>query len=224
MALQNEIAAVTDGAHFVRADLHIHSFGAGGSYDVKDATMTATRSVDAAINEKLKVIAIADHNAIGNVRAALTHAAGKDILVVPAVELTTQQGHLLVYFPAIDNLEVFYGKQQISVDKKACHNTIPQCLQLAQEFKGVGILAHIDGEAGLEHAHPKFDAFKQEVINCGNLLGIEIIDPGNVAWSSHLDAHPDRKNCAAIRRTTLAHEADVHIAKVIRSGECGPRR
>jgi len=36
MALQDELVAESNGAHFLRADLHIHSFGGGVSYDVKD--------------------------------------------------------------------------------------------------------------------------------------------------------------------------------------------
>src|SRR5262245_38924858 len=99
MALQDEIDSLSDGAHFLRADLHIHSFGPNGSYDVKDSTMTPAAIVDLAINENLQVIAITDHNVIGNVRAALAHSERKDILVIPGVELSTPNGHLLLYFP-----------------------------------------------------------------------------------------------------------------------------
>ncbi len=217
MALQDEILAQSDGAHFLRADLHIHSYGAGGSYDVKDAGMTPEAIVDAAIKENLKVIAIADHNAVGNVRAAIKHAAEKDILVVPAVELSTQQGHLLIYCATPEQLEGFYGKLKISADKKTCHDTMPQCLRYADEFGGIGILAHVDKEAGLEQAYPKFDAFKQEIINCKNLVGVEITHPDNALWFSHLDDNADRKNCAKLRRESLNHEVDVHLAKVMAS-------
>ncbi|MGD0769932.1 MAG: TrlF family AAA-like ATPase [Tepidisphaeraceae bacterium] len=217
MNLLNEITSHTNGAQFVRADLHIHSFGPGGSYDVKDAAMTPEAIVDAAIAENLKVIAIADHNVIGNVRNALKRAEGKDILVVPAVELSTQQGHLLVYCSTPDALEHFYAKLQITADKRFCQDTIPQCLKYAEEFEGFGILAHIDQEAGLEFAHPKFDAFKQDILNCKNLLAIEITSAEKGHWYSHLDDNPDRKNCAIVRREHLGHETDVHLAKVMGS-------
>jgi predicted metal-dependent phosphoesterase TrpH len=82
MALQDEIEALSNGAHFLRADLHIHSFGPRGSYEVKDNTMTPAGIVDLAINENLQVIAITDHNVVGNVRAAVDHAVGKEILVI----------------------------------------------------------------------------------------------------------------------------------------------
>lgn len=217
MAAQDEIEAHSNGAHFLRADLHIHSYGPGGSYDVKDTAMTPEGIVNAAIEENLRVIAIADHNAIGNVGAALRHAHGKGLLVVPAIELSTQQGHLLIYFPTLEKLSTFFGKLTISSDNNACHDTMPQCLKYAAEYDGFGILAHVDNEAGLEQAYAKFDAFKQEILNCKNLLGVEITNPTNSLWFSHLDGHPDRKNCATIRRKELGHESDVHIAKVIAS-------
>ena len=87
MALHDEICAQSNGAHFQRSDLHIHSYGNGGSYDVKDPGMTPQAIVDLAIRENLQVIAITDHNVIGNVRAAVEHAEGKNILVVPGIEL-----------------------------------------------------------------------------------------------------------------------------------------
>src|SRR5258707_7702315 len=160
MALHDEISAQSNGAHFLRADLHIHSFGKGGSYDVKDAGMTPQAIVDLAIAENLQVIAITDHNVIGNVRAAIEHAAGKNILVVPGIELSTVDGHLLIYCPTPDLLEAFYGKLQISPNKQACLDTMAQCLKHADEFKGFGICAHVDTAAGLEHTHTKYDTFK----------------------------------------------------------------
>src|SRR5260370_38302072 len=169
MALHDEISAQSNGAHFLRADLHIHSFGKGGSYDVKDPGMTPQAIVDLAIAENLQVIAITDHNVIGNVRAAVEHAAGKDVLVIPGVELSTVNGHLLIYCPTSDQIEEFYAKLKISSIKQACLDTMAQCLKFAAEFNGFGICAHVDSASGLEHAHPKFDTFKQEILNCENL-------------------------------------------------------
>ena len=70
----DEIKLHSNGAQFRRADLHIHSFGDGGSYDVSDAGMTPEAIVDISIQENLQVIAVTDHNAIGNVSRAIKHA------------------------------------------------------------------------------------------------------------------------------------------------------
>ena len=89
MALLQEIQSESNGAQFKRADLHIHSFGESGSYDVSDVTMTPEAIVDTAIVERLDVIAITDHNQIADIRPALKHTIGKQLLVVPGVELST---------------------------------------------------------------------------------------------------------------------------------------
>ncbi|WP_158685845.1 PHP domain-containing protein [Achromobacter spanius] len=217
MSLLQEIQKESNGALFRRADLHIHSFGPEGSYDVTDAQMTPEAIVDTSIAERLDVIAITDHNQIGNVRSALNYAQGKNLLVVPGVELSTPQGHLLVYFETADQLQRFYGKLTISDDRKVCHNTVPQCLHFAAEFNGFGICAHIELDSGLEKAAPKFDAFKQAVFNCPNLLGLEIANASNSAMFSHDDADPNRRNCAVARCAALGLEEGVDLAKVMSS-------
>lgn len=217
MSLIEEIHNESNGAHFRRADLHVHSFGEDGSYDVTDATMSPEGIVKTALAERLDLIAITDHNQIANVRPALKYAQGKGLLVIPGVELSTPQGHLLVYFETADQLQRFFGKLTISEDRKACHNTIPQCLRFAEEFNGFGICAHIELDSGLEKAHPKFDAFKQEVFNCPNLLGLEIANASKSAWFSHGDADVDRRNCAIARCKALGLEDGVDLAKVMSS-------
>lgn len=217
VSLLQEIQNESNGALFRRADLHIHSFGTEGSYDVTDATMTPEAIVDTSIWERLDLIAITDHNQIGNVRSAVKYSQGKSLLVVPGVELSTPQGHLLVYFETTDQLQRFFGKLTISDDRKVCHNTVPQCLQFAAEFNGFGICAHIELDSGLEKAAPKFDAFKQEVFNCPNLLGLEIAKASNTAMFSHDDTDANRKNCAVARCAALGLEEGVGLAKVMSS-------
>ncbi|MHB1532911.1 TrlF family AAA-like ATPase [Acidithiobacillus sp.] len=217
MSLLQEIQNESNGALFRRADLHIHSFGEGGSYDVTDVTMTPEGIIDTAIAERLDLVAITDHNQIGNIRPALKYADGKGLLVIPGVELSTPQGHLLVYFETADQLQRFFGKLTISDDRRACHNTIPQCLRFAEEFSGFGICAHIELDSGLEKAHHKFDAFKQEVFNCRNLLGLEIASAANSAWFSHDDTDANRRNCIINRCTTLGFEDRGDLAKVMSS-------
>lgn len=213
----DEIKQLSNGAQFRRADLHIHSYGPDGSYDVTDATMTPEAIVDTAIQENLQIIAITDHNAIGNVRRAVAYAKGKEILVVPGVELSTSQGHFLVYCETPEKLADFFGKLEITTDRKACNNTIPQCLQLAAQFDGFGVCAHIELSSGLELAHPKFDAFKQQILSAKNLLALEISTQASSDWFSHDDTNVDRKHCATLRCQQLGQEEEVELPKVMSS-------
>lgn len=215
MELIEEITSVSRGAEFYRVDLHIHSYGTGGSYDVKDSNMTPEKIIDTAISENLHVISITDHNAIGNVQMALNHAQGKNILVIPGVELSTSQGHLLVYFREWQELESFLGKLDISADRKSCHCTIPQCLNLAGQFNGIGIAAHIDSDQGFDVVNPKYDSFKTEILKCPNLLGLEIADSKNGSLYSDSDNNQNRKQLLKQRKEHLGFYDAYDLAKVM---------
>ena len=129
MAQLPEITGLPRGARFFRADLHIHSVG--GSHDVKDSSATPERIVATAVKEGLKIIAIADHNEITGVASALTAASAADIFVVPAVELSTPEGHLLCYLPSHDSLQRFHAQLTIADRNTAnsrCQNVMLDCL------------------------------------------------------------------------------------------------
>jgi predicted metal-dependent phosphoesterase TrpH len=96
-----------NGAKFFRADLHIHSFEA--SHDVRDQSMTPENIVETAISEGLSIIAVTDHNEIGNVDLTLRAAEGRPITVIPGIELSTPQGHLLLYCQTIAALRRLNG-------------------------------------------------------------------------------------------------------------------
>ena len=82
-------------------DLHIHS----ALSPCGDNDMTPNNIVNMSIIKGLDVIAIADHNSAGNVRAAL-EVAGDNILIIPAMEVTTsEEVHVLCYFPDVDSAE-----------------------------------------------------------------------------------------------------------------------
>ena len=118
MSVLQEIISNPNGARFLRADLHIHSFGPRGSHDVYDDQMSPSNIVDLALSEGLKVISITDHNEIGNALSAIEYAKDKPILVVPGIELSTPNGHLLLYAPNVLSLERIRGRLTISDDRK----------------------------------------------------------------------------------------------------------
>jgi ABC-type Mn2+/Zn2+ transport system ATPase subunit/histidinol phosphatase-like PHP family hydrolase len=216
-AIEDELLLWSQGAEFRRADLHIHSYGPDGSYDVRDPEMTPEKIVDTALAEGLEVISITDHNAIGNVARAIKHSENQGMLVVPGVELSTPQGHLLVYFETFRGLQSFFGMLSFSTDQKFCNHTIAQCLDLACEGNGIGIAAHIDLSSGFEQAMPKYDAFKEGVLKCKNLLALEITDATNEAWFTDRDDNPHRKTLHGTRRTHLGEEETYELPKVMSS-------
>lgn len=159
----------------IRGDLHIHSVV--GSHDVSDPQATPENIVQTAIDNGLSVIAIADHNEITAVETAMAAAAGRALLVVPAIELSTIQGHLLCYLPDLRSLQQFYAQLIVRDSGNAnsrVENSMIDCLNKLQAHGGFAILAHVDGPKGFEREVPGAGPHKLDVICHPSLLGIEL--------------------------------------------------
>lgn len=219
MAKVDDITALSCGARFYRADLHIHSFGA--SHDVKDAGMTPQAIVQTAVADGLDVIAIADHNEISGVETALAASEGTDLLVVPAIELSTPQGHLLCYLPSLDMLRQFHGRLDISergTPTSHCQASMFECLKLVGELGGFAILAHVDGGSGFESAFPGGASPHRLNIICHKaLLGIELKSAGSDISYSDADPVADRALLGTERIARLGLGSRQYLARVLNS-------
>jgi len=209
---------MTTGATFLRADLHIHSYGDDtGSFDVKDHSMTPEAIVDIAIEKGLQVISITDHNEIQNSFSAIKYAEGKDILVIPGIEVSTTQGHLLVYFESFKSLRDFFGKLTISEDKKTCTQGIVECLTLAEQLGGIGVLAHIELDSGFEKMIGRFGQQIEEIFQHPTLMALEISKKGSVDLYTDKDDSSDRKRLMNLRQSSLGLSEDTILPKVLSS-------
>jgi ABC-type cobalamin/Fe3+-siderophores transport system ATPase subunit len=217
MEFEKEIAKIDNGAKFLRADLHIHSYGPNGSYDVIDQTMTPKNIVDTCILEELDIISITDHNEISNVEEAINYGKGESILIIPGVELSTPNGHLLVYFPSFYDLKCFYGKLNITPDKKICKETITQCLDIALIFNGFGVAAHIDLDNGFEKYMNGYTPFKESILLHKNLLGLEISNPLQIDLFTLKDKSSDRKGLFNKRKKLFNDDLEYSFTKLLSS-------
>ncbi len=85
--------AGTGWARFWAADLHVHT---PGSEDAAEEDFgDPSQIVQAAISAGLDVIAITDHNTADWCDRMTTAAEGTALVVLPGVELSTPDGHLL---------------------------------------------------------------------------------------------------------------------------------
>jgi energy-coupling factor transporter ATP-binding protein EcfA2 len=218
MSPLSECLTLPSGAQFYRADLHVHSYNA--SHDIRDETMTPEAVVATAISEGLHVIAIADHNEIGGVQPALRAAEGKGLYIVPAVELSTSEAHLLCYLPNFEALQTFYARLKIADKGKGtsrCQTAILECLGLLDEFAGFGVLAHVEVPSGFEHDHPTNTPHKMDVLCHKALLGIELKSANcNVSYSDS-DPEPLRRQCGAERTARLGLATKQYLARVVNS-------
>ncbi len=83
-------------------DFHIHS----ALSPCGDESMTPNNIVNMAVLLGLDMIALSDHNSIGNVRAAMAVGNKIGLKVLPAMEVeTSEEVHILTIFPSIESAE-----------------------------------------------------------------------------------------------------------------------
>jgi PHP family Zn ribbon phosphoesterase len=86
-----------------RAELHIHTVLS----PCAGVEMIPPLIVETALKNGINLIAITDHNAGDNVPAVIKAAEGRDLAVLPGMELQTQEDvHILCLFNTIDQLNV----------------------------------------------------------------------------------------------------------------------
>ena len=212
------ISALSCGARFYRADLHIHSFGA--SYDVKDVSAVPEIIVKVAASEGLSIIAIADHNEIANVRPAIAAAAKRGVLVVPAVELSTPEGHILCYASTADLMERFFNRLTIAnrgTPECRCQTGTVECLNLLRENGGFAILAHVNSRGAFEENLPRFTPAKLDIVCHDALLGFEVTKADCDIKYTDSDTNVDRRNAAQTRIERRKLGSRQYLARVLNS-------
>ncbi|NQZ04244.1 TrlF family AAA-like ATPase [Idiomarina sp.] len=208
---------MTAGAQFHRGDLHIHSYGEDGSYDVTDETMTPENIIEEALQKNISIISITDHNRIRNSIKAVQLSRNEDLLVLPGIEISTTQGHLLSYFSSTSELENFYGKLVFDQQRKFCTQGLYDCLELVDKYNGIGILAHIEVESGFEKTIGKFNQIFDQAFQHPAILALEIKKHESINRYTEDDDNSDRKS-AMKRRNLALNLPEAHkLAKIISS-------
>jgi DNA repair ATPase RecN len=218
MSTIDDILAKPTGAQFYRADLHIHSYGA--SHDVLDPTLTPSAVIQTALREGLAIVAVTDHNEIANVAETIREGRNAGVYVVPGVELSTSQGHLLCYLPTLDALTKFYSSLNV-VDRSTalsrCQQSILECLTLLQRQSGFGVLAHVDSPSGFEVENPGASPHKIDVLCHPALLGIELKSAASPISFAEGDADVERGRMGRERIRRLSLGSKQNLARVLDS-------
>ena len=158
--------------HVCVADLHVHTCLS----PCAAMEMSPRRIVKQAQAVGLDLIAICDHNAVGNAVAVAKAAAGTPLFVVPGIEVTTQEEvHLLGLFPDQNSALVFEADVLNRLDRlndeglfgyqvladaddtvigfhpamlaSAADISLDQAVDLIHAAGGLAIAAHVDREA-----------------------------------------------------------------------------
>jgi energy-coupling factor transporter ATP-binding protein EcfA2/histidinol phosphatase-like PHP family hydrolase len=182
--------------------------------------MTPEAIIATAVAEGLSLISITDHNEITNIERALTAGAGHQLAVIPGIELSTPQGHLLCYFKALANLRRFHGKLTIvdsGTQNSRCQQAMIECLNFSRELEGFCILAHVDAAAGFEQVVTGSSPHKGDVISHPSLLGIELKGAASEIAYSISDADPNRARLGEERISRLELGSKQYLARVLNS-------
>lgn len=119
-------------------DLHIHSCLS----PCAESDMTPNNIVNMALIKGLDIIAITDHNSVGNVKAAMEVGERSGILVVPGMELcTSEEIHLVCLFPDYENALSF---------ERHVYENLPPITNREDIFGAQIIMDANDNEAGRE--------------------------------------------------------------------------
>jgi PHP family Zn ribbon phosphoesterase len=196
MITLKNVTDVDNGAKFLNADLHVHSYAA--SVDVNDRTMTPEAIIEAAVKQGISVLAITDHNTDKNVAPAQEYAlkyAGT-LLVLPGVEITTAHGHLLAYFSPAQAEHV--GKLMAKIDLRGemgaqdSHTSMSMAdvIREVERPGGLSVAAHIDRtKTGFDKLHDGFPNWKRDIITSSGLYGLEVDSASNLNLYSPDDDH-----------------------------------
>lgn len=157
----------------VAADLHIHS----GLSPCGHEDMTPHNIVGMACVKELQMIAVTDHNTVGNLRRLEAAAQEYGIVLLPGIEIQTREEiHVLGYFPTVESAEAFsqaltqvlpkrknvvklFGHQWLYNDQDEPEGEEPalllqsiewdlkETIRRVEAFGGVAVPAHVDKAA-----------------------------------------------------------------------------
>lgn len=140
------------GARFVRADLHVHTHKDSD----KDPAPELDKYIQAALDNDIEVLAITDHNRVDLVKPAIKAAEGTPLTVLPGIEISTRDGHLLALFDPDDltALEGFATAENLRLKdlpdgEKRSERSVLDLVQDIGDRGGLAIPAHVDKSSGI---------------------------------------------------------------------------
>jgi ABC-type cobalamin/Fe3+-siderophores transport system ATPase subunit len=191
------------GASFVRADLHVHSRS-----DVPDeAPHEPADYLTEAVQRGVKVLGITDHNAIDRVADFMVEAAQHDLLVLPGIEITTHQGHLLALFSPgeLDALANFAAPANLRLSEDPLDKSVRSdrsLLDLVGDIHregGLAIPAHVDAKDGIGERLARTELV--QLLSYEGLAGLEFATKEALeSWFSDDDENEDRREAWLARR------------------------
>ena len=139
--------------------------------------------VSIALEKGLDIVAITDHNTAAWCDGAREAASGTGLTILPGVEITTAQGHLLAIFdvttPASQIEDLLVGldipREQFGSLEAATEKGIVDVCTAVTKAGGLAIAAHVDGKRGFLKTI-SVGAERQRAYQEADLWALEILD------------------------------------------------
>lgn len=181
------------GSKFYKCDLHNHT---PGSTDYRDKGATGKDVVDAAEKAGIGVLAITDHNCASWVDSVRDAAKGTSVTVIPGVEITTPEGHVLALFDLdfesakITDLLVSLGVPREKHGRAEAITTehAERVFKAIHEAEGIAIAAHCNENSGLLKNKGQY---KIRVVPLRELVALELSDQDDIERHSTGKVSPD---------------------------------
>lgn len=178
----SDILKLDPGAMFRKVDLHVHT---PASPDMHSQWGDATPAdvIEHALSKDLDIIAITDHNTAAWCDRVREAASSTKLRVLPGVEISTSEGHVLAVFDAdkpsyeIEALLTSIGIRQRefgNLNAMAKLNITEVAAKVVEEG-GVAIAAHVESEKGFHRLMRGAGVRRQRIAECADLHAFEIV-------------------------------------------------
>jgi hypothetical protein len=196
---QDAILSRASGSSFKRVDLHVHT---PGSQDMADKWRASGPDdvVRLALAAGLDVIAVTDHNSVEWCERVMHAAAGTGLSVLPGVEISTSEGHVLAVFhpgAPISEVRDLLVRAGISAADAGNLNAltnlrIDDVADQIEKAGGVAIAAHLDGPKGFWTLTAPTGVRRQQIHACSSIRAFELHDPAlaEQLWDGSIDGYP----------------------------------
>nr|WP_169738869.1 AAA family ATPase [Jiangella gansuensis] len=195
--------------------MHTFPDGPGDPDDIGDY-------IQAALARGVGILAITDHNTTKNVAAAIREADGTGLLVLPGIEITTHQGHLLALFGpgSLGVLEDFARPSNLSLEPDPLDASVRSSrsiLHLVNEISergGLAIPAHIDLAGGIVERMTRTEL--TQLLAHPGLSALEYSKTESLSWFTDADTDADRLAAWNARKANTKL-ADRGLARIMSS-------
>ena len=210
------------GASFVRADLHVHTFS-----DDDRPPFELAEYVEQAVQRAVTILGVTDHNTIRNAEEMVALGVARGILVLPGIEITTYQGHLLALFDPedIEGLRDFasssnlrFAEDPVDRSVRSKRSIVDLVAEIAQRG-ALAIPAHVDAGDGIGNSLAPAELV--QLLTDPALAALEFRSAENLAWFSAEDTDPVRRD-AWLRREKNDHLRKRGLARIMSSDAHSP--